>query len=241
MFSYRTPDSCRSIIVWRQVCSPMAGAANEASYVSESSQEEHAKAALEALYILKRFCLYPVDDSILLEAYSREQRIEDMVKALDDPYSKYMDKSEFRTFMDDMKGSFDGIGIVVGILDEELTIVSPIKDTPGERAGLLPLDKIKYIDGRTTQDMALEYAVSLMKGKKGTKVVLGIERAENDTTRAFDVSIVRDTIAIPRIGSEMLDDGIGYVHLASFLGEYCRRDDGGNSDLTWPRHERLYP
>jgi carboxyl-terminal processing protease len=206
------------------VYSPIAGAANETSDTSESSQAESAEAALEALYILKHFYLHPVDDAVLLEAYSREQRVEDMVKALDDPYSKFMDKSQFRTFMDDMKGSFDGIGIVVGILDGELTIVSPIKDTPGERAGLLPLDRIKHIDGRTTQDMALEYAVSLMKGKKGTTVVLGIERAENETTSNFDVSIVRDTIAIPRIGCEMLDDGIGHVHLASFFGEHTAEE-----------------
>lgn len=121
--------------------------------------------------------------------------------------------------MDDMKGAFDGIGIVVGIRDGELTIVAPIKDTPGERAGLMPLDKIKHIDGRSTQDMALEYAVSLMKGKKGTTVVLGIERNENETTNTLDVTIVRDTILIPRTSCEMLENQIGYVHLASFFGE----------------------
>lgn len=195
-------------------CSPLLGAAGRASVRSESAQ-----AALETLYILKSFYLYPADEAVLLKAYSQEQSIEDMIKALDDPLSRFMSQSEFRTFMDDMKGSFDGIGIVVGILDRELTIVSPIKGTPGERAGLLPLDRIKHIDGRDTQDMALEYAVSLMKGKKGTTVVLGIERTENGVTRAFDVSIVRDTIVIPRTSCEMLEGDIGYVHLASFFGE----------------------
>lgn len=195
-------------------CSPLLGAAGGASVRSESAQ-----AALEALYILKNFYLYPADEGVLLKAYSQEQRVEDMIKALDDPLARFMSESEFRTFMDDMKGSFDGIGIVVGILDGELTIVSPIKGTPGERAGLAPLDKIKHIDGRNTQDMALEYAVSLMKGKKGTTVILGIERTENETTRAFDVSIVRDTIVIPRTSCEMLEGDIGYVHLASFFGE----------------------
>ncbi len=199
--------------------SPLLGAADKASVESESAQAVHAQAALETLYILKNFYLYPIDESVLLKAYSQDQRIEDMIKALDDPLSRFMNESEFQTFMEDMKGSFDGIGIVVGILDEELTIVSPIKGTPGEQAGLLPLDRIKHIDGRDTKDMALEYAVSLMKGKKGTTVVLGIERTENETTRAFDVSIIRDTIVIPRTSCEMLDDEIGYVHLASFFGE----------------------
>lgn len=199
--------------------SPLVRAADSASEASRSSQAERAQAALETLYILKNFYFYPADETVLLEAYSHEQSVEDMIKALDDPFARFMNESEFRTFMEDMKGSFDGIGIVVGILEGELTIVAPIKGTPGERAGLLPLDKIKHIDGRTTQDMALEYAVSLMKGKKGTTVVLGIERTENEETGSFDVSIVRDTIVVPRTSCEMLEGNIGYVHLASFFGE----------------------
>mgnify|MGYP000860156837 CR=1 FL=1 len=194
-------------------------AADGTSGVSEVSQKRRAQAALEALYILKNYYLYPADEDVLLDAYKREQSIQDMIKALDDPLARFMNASEFRTFMDDMKGSFDGIGIIVGILEGELTIVSPIRETPGERAGLLSMDKIRYIDGRTTEDMALEYAVSLMKGPKGTTVVLGIERAENETVRSFDVSIVRDTILIPRTASRMLENDIGYVHLASFFGE----------------------
>ncbi|HHX27113.1 MAG TPA: S41 family peptidase [Firmicutes bacterium] len=200
-------------------CNPLVKAAPGASDVPEVSQEKRAQAALETLYILKNFYLYDADENVLLDAYKKEQSIEDMIKALDDPLARHMDESEFRTFMDDMKGAFDGIGIVVGIRDGELTIVAPIKDTPGERAGLMPLDKIKHIDGRSTQDMALEYAVSLMKGKKGTTVVLGIERNENETTNTLDVTIVRDTILIPRTSCEMLENQIGYVHLASFFGE----------------------
>jgi carboxyl-terminal processing protease len=200
-------------------CHPLVRAAQNASGVSEVSQEKRAQAALETLYILKNFYLYPADEHVLIKAYEQEQSIQDMIKALDDPLARFMNEAEFRTFMEDMKGSFDGIGIVVGILDGELTIVAPIKDTPGERGGLMSLDKIRHIDGRTTEDMALEYAVSLMKGPKGTTVVLGIERTENETTRAFDVSIVRDTIRIPRTSCKMQEDQIGYVHLASFFGE----------------------
>ncbi len=119
--------------------SPLVRAADSASEASRSSQTERAQAALETLYILKNFYFYPADETVLLEAYSHEQSVEDMIKALDDPFARFMNESEFRTFMEDMKGSFDGIGIVVGILEGELTIVAPIKGTPGgERAGLLP-------------------------------------------------------------------------------------------------------
>ena len=194
-------------------------AAEDAPGTSEVSQQTRAQAALETLYILKNLYFYDVDEDVLIDAYKENQSIEDMIKALDDPRARYMDSSEYQRFLEDVKGSFEGIGIVVGILDGELTIVAPIKDTPGERAGLKPMDKIKYIDGRSTQDMALEYAVSLMKGPKGTTVVLGIERVENETGRTFDVSIVRDTVVVPRVSSSMLENGIGYVHLASFFGE----------------------
>ncbi|NLS44963.1 MAG: S41 family peptidase [Firmicutes bacterium] len=186
---------------------------------SEASRQAQAQAAFETLYILKTFYLYPVDELTLLQAYGEEEQVRDMIKALDDPLARFMSESEFRTFIDDMKGSFDGIGIVVGIVDGELTVVSPIKNTPGERAGLLPMDKIKYIDNKSTEHMALEYAVSLMKGEKGTAVILGVERIENDTVQNLDISIMRDTIQVPHTSSEMLDNKIGYVHLASFFGE----------------------
>jgi carboxyl-terminal processing protease len=186
---------------------------------SEASRQAQAQAAFETLYILKTFYLYPVDELTLLQAYGEEEQVRDMIKALDDPLARFMSESEFQTFIDDMKGSFDGIGIVVGIVDGELTVVSPIKNTPGERAGLLPMDKIKYIDNKSTEHMALEYAVSLMKGEKGTAVILGVERIENDTVQNLDISIMRDTIQVPHTSSEMLDNKIGYVHLASFFGE----------------------
>ena len=186
---------------------------------SEASRQAQAQAAFETLYILKTFYLYPVDELTLLQAYGEEEQVRDMIKALDDPLARFMSESEFQTFIDDMKGSFDGIGIVVGIVDGELTVVSPIKNTPGERAGLLPIDKIKYIDNKSTEHMALEYAVSLMKGEKGTAVILGVERIENDTVQNLDISIMRDTIQVPHTSSEMLDNKIGYVHLASFFGE----------------------
>ncbi|MEW6229888.1 MAG: S41 family peptidase, partial [Bacillota bacterium] len=136
-----------------------------------------------------------------------------------DPYSKYMDENAYTAMLDDMKGTFEGIGVTIGIRDGQLTVVAPLKGTPGERAGLRPLDRIKSIDGRPTKDMALEYAVSLIKGKKGTGVVLGIERDENGVTRAFEVRIVRDTVRVPHVASKLMDGGIGHLQISSFFGD----------------------
>lgn len=186
---------------------------------SAKATDESAFVALEVINLLKNMYISEVDVVALLRAYNEKHSISDMLAVLDDPYTRYMDPAQYRTMQDDMRGTFDGIGITVGIREGQLTIVAPLKGTPGERAGLRSLDRIEFIDGKPTKDMALEYAVSLMKGKKGTEVVLGIERDENGGVRTFDVKIVRDTIKVPHVASEMLEGGIGHLQISSFFGD----------------------
>ena len=186
---------------------------------SAGPAEGDALVALEVINLLKNMYVSEVDVGALLKAYGEKHSIADMLAVLNDPYTRYMDPAQYQTMQDDMRGTFDGIGITVGIRDGQLTIVAPLKGTPGDRAGLRSMDRIKFIDGKSTRDMALEYAVSLMKGKKGTEVVLGIERDEDGKTRFFEVKIIRDTIRVPHVVSEMLEDGIGYVQISSFFGD----------------------
>ncbi|MCR4402084.1 MAG: S41 family peptidase [Firmicutes bacterium] len=175
--------------------------------------------ALEVVQLLKQTYVSQVDVGALLRAYNEKRSIPDMLAVLNDPYTRYMNAAQYRTMQEDIRGTFDGIGITVGIRDGQLTIVAPLKGTPGDRAGLRSMDRIKFIDGKPTKDMVLDYAVSLMKGKKGTEVVLGVERDEDGKTRFFEVRIIRDTIRVPHVASEMLQDGIGYVQISSFLGD----------------------
>ncbi|MGE5594053.1 MAG: S41 family peptidase [Betaproteobacteria bacterium] len=186
---------------------------------TSGSSEDSGLVALEVINLLKNAYVSPVDVEALLKAYDERHSIADMLAILNDPYTRYMDAAQYRTMQDDMRGTFDGIGITVGIRDGQLTVVAPLKGTPGERAGLRSMDRIMFIDGKPTKDMALDYAVSLMKGKKGTEVVLGIERDEGGKTRSFDVKVVRDTIRVPHVASEILKDGIGYVQISSFFGD----------------------
>jgi len=169
--------------------------------------------------LLKNVYVSPIDVEALLKAYDERHSIPDMLAVLNDPYTRYMDAEQYRTMQDDMRGTFDGIGITVGIRDGQLIVVAPLKGTPGERAGLRSMDRIMFIDGKPTKDMALDYAVSLMKGKRGTEVVLGIERDEGGKRRSFDVKVIRDTIRVPHVASEILKDGIGYVQISSFFGD----------------------
>ncbi|HOI37977.1 MAG TPA: S41 family peptidase, partial [Bacillota bacterium] len=133
-----------------------------------------------------------------------------------DPYTRYMNPKEFQTLRDDSAGVFGGVGILVGIRDEQITIISPIENTPGMRAGLMPGDHILEIDGVSTEGMALDGAVSMMRGEPGTAVTLIVERRY--PAGRFTVEIVRDIIDAPATRGYMVDksSGIGYVELRAF-------------------------
>ena len=108
-----------------------------------------------------------------------------------------------------------GIGILVAP-GTKITIITPIKDTPGMRAGLMPGDHIMEIDGVSTEGMVLDRAVSMMRGEPGTIVRLVIERKY--PARTFDVEIVRDIIDAPATRGYIFDPdaGVGYIELRTF-------------------------
>ena len=140
--------------------------------------------------------------------------INGMVEALDDPYSDYMDTSEAKGFHDSISSSFEGIGAEIQEQDGFIMIVSPIKDSPAEKAGLKPNDIVTSVDGKSIQGMSANEAVLLIRGKKGTTVKLAIKRP--GVEELVDVSIVRDTIPIETVYGEMMDDGIVHIQITSF-------------------------
>jgi carboxyl-terminal processing protease len=95
-----------------------------------------------------------------------------------------------------------------------LTIISPLKDTPSEKAGLKPGDKVLKIDNKSTSNLTIDEAIKLMRGEKGTTVTLTIFREGEKTTR--DIKIIRDVINIPTLETEMRDDGIFVIKLYTF-------------------------
>jgi len=134
--------------------------------------------------------------------------------SLGDPYSVFMEPEDSERFIDDMSGSFDGIGAEVGIRKEVLTIISPLEGNPAQKAGLKPGDKILKVDDVLTGDLSLDKAVNLIRGEKGTEVSLLIFRDEWDEAR--DIKIIRDKIEIPIIKWEMKDDNIAYISFYHF-------------------------
>ena len=136
-----------------------------------------------------------------------------MVNSLGDPYSVYLDPKMYSELMLETKGSFGGVGIVLGVKDKQLTVVAPIEGTPAETAGILGGDLIVKIDGQDTKDMALDEAVGKIRGKEGSKVTLTIQRTGQE---AEEYSLTRATIVLKSVSGKILENGIGYIRLSMF-------------------------
>jgi len=141
-----------------------------------------------------------------------------MVEALGDRYSSYFTPDEYRSFVQGFEPTFSGIGVTVEISQKTglLTVVSPIKGSPGARAGLRTGDAIIQVDGRDITGMSLNEAVALIKGPKDTQVRLLVKREGEPEPLEF--VITRDTITVPVLEYRMLDQeaGIGYIQLYEF-------------------------
>jgi carboxyl-terminal processing protease len=139
--------------------------------------------------------------------------IKGMLETLD-PHSNFLPPEVFKDMKIDTSGKFGGIGIEIGMKDSVLTVIAPIEDTPAWKNGLKPNDRIVKINNESTKGMNLIEAVSKMRGKKGTDVVLAIYRDGFDKIK--DVKITRDVIKIQSVKSEELEPEFGYVRLTSF-------------------------
>jgi len=140
--------------------------------------------------------------------------IEGMVHSLGDPYSVFFPPKEAELFESSVKGEFSGIGIEIGLRDNILTVISPLKGTPAFRAGLKSGDKILKINATSTQDMKMDEAIFLIRGEKGTPVTLAIGREGGNEPKEF--TIIRDTINIPVVDTEKKPGGIFVIRLYNF-------------------------
>ncbi len=164
---------------------------------------------------------------LIEKGYVEEVPVEDLIDGaikgmtdVLDPHSTYMTKEGYDEMEISIRGSFGGLGIEVGIRDGVLTVISPIEDTPAFEAGIEPGDKIIRIDGKSTADMGLEDAVKVLRGRKGSAVIITILR---DDDQPRDLTIVRDIIKVQSVRSSMLSPGYGYIKVSSFQ-KYTAQD-----------------
>lgn len=140
--------------------------------------------------------------------------LEGMVGGLDDPYSAFFEPKVAEEFAEGLAGEFEGIGAELGYKDKAIIIVSPLLDSPAEKAGLKAGDFIIAIDGTSTEGMTLDHAVKLIRGKGGTEVRLTIWRESE--FEAKDFTIVRDKIVIKSVQWQMLPGDIAHIRLLQF-------------------------
>lgn len=141
------------------------------------------------------------------------------VSSLNDPYSYYMTEDEYKKFNEETDGEFAGLGIYVsGSIDDNLiTIVSPMKGTPADRAGLKTDDKIIKINGEDFTADKMDDAVKIMRGKPGEKVKITIlRRDKNGKAQFLDFDIVREIIKVQTVSSKLLKDNIAYISISGF-------------------------
>jgi carboxyl-terminal processing protease len=173
------------------------------------SEDEVAK--LSAVYkLLNQRYFEQVDRAKLTDG-----ALDGLVSALEDPYSEYMNAKEIETFFSEhINSSFTGIGAEVTLRDGNIVIVSPIRNSPAERAGLLAGDTIISVNGELLQGFTLSEAVGKIRGPKGTQAKLRILRA--GTAEPMEIIVVRDDISLETVEGQMLDGGIGLIRISQF-------------------------
>jgi carboxyl-terminal processing protease len=149
---------------------------------------------------------------------TNEQKVYGAIKGLaaayGDPYTTFFPPVENEAFQTEIAGNFEGVGMEVGIKDNIITVIAPLKGTPAANAGIKSGDRIVSINGTTTADMTVEEAVKLIRGKKGTVVTFSLFR--DGDTAPHEVKVTRDVINIPTLETEKRSDGIFVIRLFSF-------------------------
>ena len=213
-----------------QTNTPAADTAPAASAEQGTLPVDEIRTFTEVFAKVKNDYVEPVDDRKLLE-----NAIRGMLEGLD-PHSAYLDKEEYRDLQEGTSGEFGGLGIEVGVEDGFIKVISPIDDTPAQRAGVKPGDLIIRLDDTPVKGMSLNDAVDRMRGKPGTQITLTIVREGED--KPLHLTLTRDVVKVKSVRSRVLEPGFGYVRVSSFQThtaedlhdemERLRKDNGGN-------------
>ena len=163
---------------------------------------------------IKKDYVFEVEDKELLE-----NAIRGMLSGLD-PHSTFLNEEEFRELQIGTTGEFGGLGIEVGMEDGFVKVISPIDDTPAQRAGVEAGDLIIRLDDKPVKGLTLNDAVKIMRGKKGTDITLTIVREGSD--KPLKITITRDIIRVKSVKKRILEPGFGYVRVTNFQSKTTR-------------------
>lgn len=155
-----------------------------------------------------------------------------LVAGVGDPYTAYMSKEELDSFMEETEGTFHGIGVEVTMdpKDNSIVVISPIPDSPAEKAGILAGDKIIKVDGEDISGLNLNAAISKVKGEDGTTVKITIYR--EGTNEILDFTVERKNIEVSSVSYHMMKDQIGYIKLSGFRANSYEQFKKAYDELT---------
>jgi carboxyl-terminal processing protease len=171
---------------------------------------KHFGNLVKVVSLVKTQYLHPVDPTTMVDGAAKG-----IVNSLNDPYSVYLDANTFSALQEQIKGSFGGLGILVGVKDKRLTVVRTYQGTPAARAGVQARDVIVQIDERDATEIDLETAIGLMRGPVGSKINLIVTR--NGSDELLPITMFREEISVPTVEGRVLpDSAIGYVAISQF-------------------------
>ncbi|MDD3049776.1 MAG: S41 family peptidase [Candidatus Cloacimonetes bacterium] len=186
---------------------------NNISAFSEKKEEkdvyENLQLISDVLFRIKEFYVEEIDIDTLTEA-----AIKGMVKELD-PHTHFFNRQDFLDFKTDTDGEFGGLGINIEKLDDFITVISPMDDSPAQKAGIIAGDKIVEVNKESIEGMAIDEVIKMMRGPKGTRIEVGVQRKDVDDILYF--SIIRDNIKVKSVPYVFrFDNGIGYIRVNKF-------------------------
>lgn len=155
--------------------------------------------------------------------------IKGMLQATGDPYTNFFDPEEAKSFSEDLEGSFEGIGAELGVKENILTVITPLDESPAQKAGLRAGDKIIKIGDQSTLDISIYAAVDLIRGKKGTEVKLTIFREGEDDAK--EISIIRETIEVKSVKLEIVENNIALLRINKFGEKTSQEFDAAMNQL----------
>lgn len=203
MSKFLTSSLIGSALIWMPV----------AVFSAEPGKEEKLPIAdlqrfTKVIEYIKEYYVKPVNDEVLFENAMRG-----MLSGLD-PHSSYFNMDEFSDLKASTTGKFGGLGVEVLPEDGFIRVISPIDDTPAQRAGVQSGDLIIKLDNTAVKGLSAQEAIEKMRGEKGSKIVLTIIRQGEN--KPLQITVVRDIINVQSIRTKMLDDNFGYVRVSQF-------------------------
>lgn len=177
--------------------------------VTGNNKKEDLQKIETALGLIEANYYQDVDRTKLIDG-----AINGMMESLGDPYSSYMGQESAAQFEESIEGSFTGIGAEVSSQDGNVVVVSPIKGSPAEKAGIRAKDVILSVNGESLQGLDLNDAVSKIRGPKGSEAKVQVQRS--GSTEPMEFTIVRDDIDLETVYAEMKDDGVGVITITQF-------------------------